>query len=368
MSDYRSNATYEQLAGRIRAADRILLTTHAKPDGDGMGSALALARALRTMGKHPHVYMMGPLESRLLDVADDTPFELATGKPPSGEFDLVIVLDTGAWAQLDPIADWLRERHDRVIGLDHHARGDDVAAMRVVNSKAPSTTAMLIPLLEALGCEITGGPGGIAEALFVGLATDTGWFRYSNADAGALRLAADLLDKGVDKSRLFHLIEETFRPQRLALQARALASLEFACNGAVAIMTLRPDDFRDTGGKVEDTSELINTPMSVKIVRASILLAQTRPGQTKASFRSKPSAEGFEGELALDMNVLARRFGGGGHIHASGATLEMDVDEARERLLAAVEEMVKEKGLRDKGTEGLSGGAQRGRMFRPSVP
>jgi phosphoesterase RecJ-like protein len=260
---------------------------------------------------------------------------VSDGQPPRGEPDLIVVLDTGAWTQLETIAAWLRERRERVVGIDHHAKGDDVAPMRLVDVTAASTTQVLVDVLDAMGAELTGGSGGVAEALFVGLATDTGWFRYSNADARALRVAARLLETGVDKSRLYQTIEETFLPARLGLLGRALASLEFARNGTVAIMRLRPDDFRATGGRVEDISELVNTPMSVRSVRVSILLAQAGPKGTKLSFRSKPDAPGG----VVDVNLLAQRFGGGGHMHAAGASVNQDVDAAREALLDVLGEM-----------------------------
>lgn len=337
MNEYRSNATVDQIAQRIVSASRVLLTTHVKPDGDGIGSALAMWRALGQKGIAADIYLMGPIETRLRLVAGDTPFHVDR-KPPADEHDLVVVMDTGAWTQLGPIADWLRERRDRVVGIDHHAKGDDVAAMRIIDATAASTTQVLLPIIEAMGCEITGGAGGVAEALFVGLATDTGWFRYSSAGAEAMAIAARLLDLGIDKPRLFQMIEETARPQRLALMARALTSLEFALDGGVAIMTLRPGDFRETGGAVEDISELVNTPMGVQAVRVSVLIAQVSPQRTKFSFRSKPDVPGTASVAMNDVNMLAQRFGGGGHVHASGAGVDMDADEARAALLAVLDE------------------------------
>ncbi len=341
MTEYRSNATVEEIAKRILSARRILLTTHAKPDGDGFGSALALARGLQNrVGEQrvTDIYLMGPLEPRLKEIAEGTPYQLADNRPPQGDYDVVVVMDTGAWSQLAPIADWLRERHEIVVGIDHHAKGDDVASMRLVDSTAASTTQMLAPLLAAMECPIDGGRGSVAEALFIGLATDTGWFRYSSAGAEALRLAADLLERGVDKSRLYETIEETFRPQRLALQARALASLEYAASGTAAIMSLRPEDFRETGGCVQDISEVVNVPMGVQIVRISVLLTEASPNQTKLSFRSKPPANGSVAGSAADMNVLAQNFGGGGHVHAAGASVTMSLDDAKARLLEALAE------------------------------
>jgi phosphoesterase RecJ-like protein len=345
MSDYESTATVEQIARRINDARSLLLTTHVKPDGDGVGSALALSRALRARGGgvEPDIYLMGPLESRLRDIVGDTPYQTAGGGPPKGEYDVIMVLDTGAWTQLAPIADWLRQNRERVVGIDHHAKGDDVAPMRIVDSTAAATTQVLVPVLQAMGCEITGGPESVAEALFVGLATDTGWFRFPSAGAEALKLAAWLLQCGVDKPRLYQVIEETFRPQRLALQGRALATLEYALDGAVAIMTLRPDDFRETRGNMQDVSELVNTPMAIKTVRVSVLLAQTSAKGTKISFRSKPDITGVENGATIDMNVLAQRFGGGGHVHAAGAHVDMDADKAKAALLAALEETANAK-------------------------
>jgi phosphoesterase RecJ-like protein len=144
---------------------------------------------------------------------------------------------------------------------------------------------------------------------------------------------------GVDKSRLHQLIEETFRPQRLALLARALASLEHRCDGQVAIMCLSPRDLDETDGRVEDLAELVNTPMVVNQIRVSALLVETAPGRTKMSLRSKPAASGSEEEALLDVNALAQRLGGGGHKHAAGASLKMGVEKARAALTAALDDI-----------------------------
>ncbi len=368
MSRYVSNATVPELAERITAARRIMLTTHAKPDGDGMGASLALARALAPKGKVTDIFLMGPLDPSLRVVAGDTPFHMVTATPavaaataggssaspnagsaaassanptlPGDDYDLAIVTDTGAWSQLEPLGPWLQRHHDHVIGLDHHAHGDDVASMRIVEPSAASTTQLLVLVLDELGCELTGGIGGVAEALFVGLATDTGWFRYPIADVEAFQVAARLLAAGVDKSRLYQIIEEQYRPQRLALQARALASVEYVRGGAVAMMSLRREDFEETGASEEDLTSLINAPMSIGSVRVSVLLAETAEGRTKISFRSKPTALDVNGSPQAggpwDVNALAGRFGGGGHIHAAGARVDLSIEEARRAVLREV--------------------------------
>jgi bifunctional oligoribonuclease and PAP phosphatase NrnA len=345
MMAYASNATVAEIAKRIAAARRVLITTHTKPDGDAIGSTLALARALAHKKIQSQIVLMGPIERSLLTIVGETPIQrLEEGKKSdlrAETFDLIVVLDTGSWSQLELIEPILKTRFNDIIVIDHHAHGDEVGGvggMRLVDPTCVSTTALLVPVIEALGVPLIGGGenDGIAEPLFVGLATDSGWFRYGNAGADAFALAARLLDCGVDKSRLYQILEETHSPQRLALEARGLASLEYVRGGSVAIQTLRMRDFQETGGSSEDLTGLVNAPMTVGQVRVSILLSQTQPKLTKISFRSKPSPPGGGAEDFDDVNIMAQQFGGGGHIHAAGARLAFDIDEAKARVKAAL--------------------------------
>ncbi|MCA9284688.1 MAG: DHH family phosphoesterase [Phycisphaerales bacterium] len=341
-ASYASNTTYPRLAERLRQAERVVVLTHTKPDGDAVGSVLAVQRALTLLGKQATGVLMGPVEPGLLELARPTVLERLENGPLPEEVDLVVVVDTGAWAQLEPVAPWLRTRRDRTIGLDHHARGDEIAGERMIDVRAASCTQVLVPLIEALGCPLTGGPGGVAEALFVGLATDTGWFRFANADAAAFALAARLLKSGVDKGRIYQVLEETARPSRLALTSRALSSLRLVADGAAAVMSLGMSDFTETGGALEDLTGIVNEPMAVRSVRVSALLTQTDPGLTKVSLRSKPAiaggADGF-----VNVNDLAARFGGGGHANAAGARIKADLDAAQAQIEQALEAAIKER-------------------------
>lgn len=341
-SSYASTATYEQLAQRIDAARNIGLVSHFKADGDSMGSMLGLARALLSRGQRAEVLLTGPVDTNLLLLAGDTPAQRVEELPnarPADDYDLIIVLDTGAWSQLETVADWLREHRDRVIGIDHHAHGDDVAALRVVDPTMASTTQMVVNLLDVMNVPIAGGMHSIAEALFLGLATDTGWFRHNNAGAEVFRVAARLLAAGVDKSRLHRLIEESHRPARLALAARALSSIIYAANGTVAIMSLGLKDFEESGGTLEDLTGMVNLPLVVSSIEVAILLTQTEPNRTKASFRSKSSSNPLDPDELVNVNELAQQFGGGGHIHAAGARLNLNLPEARESILEAINEL-----------------------------
>ncbi len=336
--EYKSNATYQDIAARLDEASRIALITHEKPDGDAFGSLLALARVLRPRGKVADIFVMGPLEASLVVIAEDTRYERVESQPPDDSYDLAVVVDTGSWSQLEPLEPWLRRNHDRVVGLDHHVYGDEVASKRVVDTAAASTTQILLDLFDQMNVELSGGIGSVAEALFVGLATDTGWFRHANANAACFASVARFLEAGVDSARLFQIIEESFRPPRLSLMARALSSVQYAREQTVAIMCLGRDDFEQTRGSTDDVTALVNIPMQIESVRVSVLLTQLIPGQTKISFRSKPSRSA-EVKASMggldDVNQLARHFGGGGHVHAAGARVQLDMDEALIAVLSA---------------------------------
>lgn len=334
-SSYESTTDTAAIAAALGAAERIVLTTHQKPDGDAIGSVLALGRGLIGLGKDVTVLLMGPVEPALRVLAGPTPivlFEDIDGPPDDA--DVIVVTDTGAWSQLEPLRPWLEEHRERVIGIDHHARGDDVTARRIVDTGAGAVTQLIIPLLEALGVTVDGERFGIGEPLFAGLATDTGWFRHPNANDRAFRDAARLLEAGVDKSWLYQVIEETARPARLHLLGRALGSLESIADGEVTLMSLSLSDFAETGGSLEDLTGLVNEPMCVGSIRVSILVTE-RENESKLSFRSKPATEA--GGTFWNVNELAHGFGGGGHVHAAGARIVGGLDVALARIRAHVE-------------------------------
>ncbi|MCP3905418.1 MAG: hypothetical protein GY715_17470 [Planctomycetes bacterium] len=343
MSDYASTTDLATVARRIAASQRPALCTHRRPDGDALGSALAVSRGLARFGTTADIILMGPIEPPLMELIGPTPWRRVEDGAPGDDHDLIVVLDTGAWPQLEPIGDWLRAHRERVIVIDHHPVGDDVGDARIVESRAAATVQIVLALLDEMGFDLAAGTEqrgngraaahSVAEALFVGLATDTGWFRFSNADAAAFAVAARLLAVGVDKSALYRLLEETHRPQRLALEARSLASIQYLRDDAVAVQVLGPSDFAESGASIDDLTSMVNAPMVVGAIRVAILLAEVEPGLTKMSFRAKPSPE--DDDLSR-VNDLAARFGGGGHAFAAGATFKGTVDAAMDALREAL--------------------------------
>ncbi|MCH2135524.1 MAG: bifunctional oligoribonuclease/PAP phosphatase NrnA [Phycisphaerales bacterium] len=331
---WKRTASLDDIAARISGADHIICTTHAKPDGDAMGSVLAVVRGLRASGHNVEGLLMGPVPAPLARLVGDTPLQVLDGDAqPEGSWpDLVVIVDTGAFSQLAPIEGWLREHPERIVVIDHHASGDEALTdVRYVDDSAASATVLVKELLEHMDVDLGRGDGSVAEALFAGLATDTGWFRQANADARAFRVASELLDRDVDKNRLYRLIEETARVQRLALLSRMLGSIEVIAKGRGAIMSLSGEDFESTGGRRDELTGLVNEPLVVDGIEFSVLMVEDGPGVVKLSMRSKPprSREG----AFVDVRALAGQMGGGGHVHASGAKVQGDLAQARSKVL-----------------------------------
>jgi phosphoesterase RecJ-like protein len=184
-------------------------------------------------------------------------------------------------------------------------------------------------LFEEMNIGLGTGRHSVAEALFIGIGTDTGWFRFSNADARCFADASRLLEHDINRYQLYRNLEETARPARMELLQRMLASIEYV--ESVAIMTLRSTDFQETNGSSTDIVGLVNTPLVLENMQAAILLTDSDPTVTKLSFRSKPSLLEDPSSL-IDVNVLAGHFGGGGHVHAAGARVFLPLEDVKMRL------------------------------------
>ncbi len=337
MTAYESTGTIADIVAALKGAASLAIVSHARPDGDAAGSILALSRALRALGKPVDAVLTGDVDPNILALAETGELRRDSASPMRTDVELAVLVDTGSWGQVEPLDGWLRSMAPRVLGIDHHARGDAIAALRVVDTRAASTTQIVARVIDGLGLDLgTTAPGGkrtIAEAIFVGLATDTGWFRYQNADAEVFALAARLVGMGVDRVALHQSLEENARPERLAVMARALASLTWHAGGRVAMMGVAGADFAATNATTDDLGGVVNVPLEVGAACVSILMTESKPGTTKVSFRSKPRADGAPW---LNVSDFASQFGGGGHAFAAGAKFSGDISCAREGIERAL--------------------------------
>jgi phosphoesterase RecJ-like protein len=261
---------------------------------------------------------------------------LNPGDPgPTEEPDLVVVVDTGAWSQLEPMRPYLQARHDKTIVIDHHLRGDEVGRWQWIDTTAAAACEIIADLVELLPVE----PDAlIHDALFVGIASDTGWFRFSNTSPRTHELAARLQRAGVDHAMLYQQVEQGERPEKLALLIRALDSLKLLNGGTAAVMCLRISDFDETGARPEETERFVDIPQIVRDVDVVALITEQQEGPVRVSFRSKP------GDDAIDVSALAGQFGGGGHARASGAKIDGSLETVQRQVIQAIEQHLAQAG------------------------
>jgi bifunctional oligoribonuclease and PAP phosphatase NrnA len=311
----------------VRRHQRFLLTTHVRPDPDGLGSMLALAEALEHEGKVVQMVVTGVYPPPYLFL--DPGRRVQRFEPPGDPWrqaEAVVVLDTGTWNQLGDFGPFLRQLNAEKAVIDHHLTQDDLGALRLVDTTAEATGRLVHEATRALGVPL--GPG-TAQSLFLAVATDTGWFRHSNATAATFALAGELVAAGARPTEAYEYLYEHNTLARLKLRGVVLDRLQLAAGGKVAWTEVRRADYPATGATPQDSEELVNYPRSLAGVEVGLLFLEQPRGGVKVSFRSR---------ARVDVARLAERFGGGGHRLASGAILETSLDDARSRVLAAVTE------------------------------
>jgi phosphoesterase RecJ-like protein len=310
----------------VHRHQHFLLTTHVRPDGDGLGSILGLAEALRQLGKQVQMTVASVLPPRYdFLIAGEG---IDRFKPPGDAYrsaDAVVVLDTGTWNQLGDFGPFLKTlAADRAV-IDHHQTQDDLGALRLVDTTAEATGRLVFEAVTALGTPLTAKA---ANALFVALAMDTGWFRFSNTTAATFALAAALVRAGADCDYLYDQLYERTSLARLKLTGLLLERMRVAASGQVAYSEIHRGDYERTRALPQDTEDLVNFTRSIDGVEVGLLFMEQPRGGVKVSFRSRGR---------IDVERLAKSFGGGGHRAASGATVQAPLEEVRARVLAAVE-------------------------------
>jgi len=309
----------------VRRHQRFLLTTHVRPDGDGLGSMLALSEVLRLQGKQTRLVISSVFPSRYRFLDPEGQVEVFA---PPGETlrdaEVAIVMDTGTWNQLDKFGPLLRELAIPKVVIDHHMTQDDLGALRLVDTTAEATGRLAYEAIQALGAPL---PASAANRLFVALAMDTGWFRHSNATSATFALASELVRHGARPELQYEQLFERSTLGRLKLTGLVLDRLQVCNDGRIAHTEIRRADYAATGATPQDTEDLVNFTRSLEGVEVGLFFMEQPRGGVKVSFRSRSR---------IDVARVAEQFGGGGHRLASGAVLETTLDDARAQVLQAV--------------------------------
>jgi len=310
----------------VERHQRFLLTAHIRPDGDALGSLLALADGLEAKGKTVQAAIASSIPPRY-DFLDPEK-RVVPFRAPGDEYrhaEVVVVLDTGTWNQLGDFGALLKAHAGPRVVIDHHLTQDDLGATRFVDTKAEACGRLAYDALTALGAPI--GPK-TAERLLVALGMDTGWFRHQNTSPATFDLASRLVAAGAVPTRIYELLFEQNSLGRVRLTGLVLSRMEVLHAGRIAITEVRRGDYEATGATPQDSEDLVNYTRSIAGVEVGLFLLEQPRGGVKVSFRSRD---------AVDVSRLAERFGGGGHRLASGAIVDAPLADVRARVLAAVQ-------------------------------
>jgi phosphoesterase RecJ-like protein len=313
-------ATDEVLAA-LREGERFLLTTHEGPDGDALGSLLALHEILTQLGKDSVMFLAEkefplPVEYRFLALQE------VFHEPPADLADRTIVfLDCGNIDRM-PV-DWLRDG-SRILNIDHHHDNTRFGEVNLVDVAASCTAEIVFELSKQLGAATTES---IAQALYVGLITDTGMFMYENTDARTHRVAADLIDSGVDVNEIFRRLYERVPEEKLRLISRALGRIDRNLDGALSTTYLSAEDYAATGADETMSEGIIDF---VRAIEGTAVAAVVRDKPDSHREARKVSLRSTDG--SVDVSVIARKMGGGGHQRAAGFSTDRSYDELVEFL------------------------------------
>jgi phosphoesterase RecJ-like protein len=322
----------EGVLAELRAAHKLLLTTHENPDGDALGSLLAMHWILEQLGKQSVMYM-SPEEFPLpWEYRAWTFDEGIVGAPPADLAERTIVfLDCGNIDRM-PV-DFLQQDGLHILNIDHHHDNTRFGTVNLVAPEASCTAEIVYRLAKDLGVEITPP---IADALYTGLVTDTGKFMYENTSPEAHRMAAELIEAGVEPHEVHRRLYEDLPFRRLQLLQRALASVQRHDGGSITVAHLVKDDYAMTGASEQDSEGIVDHMRAVEGTAVAVLvrelLSEDRNGLRKVSLRATDGR--------VDVSRVAREFGGGGHPQAAGFSTPLGFGELVTRLRTLVREQL----------------------------
>jgi len=330
-----SSKDFQKAVELINKSSNILITTHIKPDGDACGSVTAMYDVLTTLGKNIKLILPSELpEWYEFLFAEKHPIlgrDVTVEQLKHGQFfepDLIVLIDVNSNNQLSKFSEYLKQNDKPVLVIDHHITNDGLGDVELIDTAAAATSLIIFDLLKYANWPVTEK---IAQSLFVAVATDTGWFRFSNTDSRVHRSCAELIEAGINPTQIYHDLYQNFSPQRFKLMTAMLSTLELHLDGRFATQHLLKRDFEQTGATLKDTENLIDECRRVSTVEAAALFVQLPDGRIKCSLRSRSN---------IDVRKIAAKFGGGGHTTAAGVHLPGPLKNAKQLIKAEVEKQL----------------------------
>jgi phosphoesterase RecJ-like protein len=318
--------SFAEIGAALREHQRFAVLSHVRPDGDALGSQLALGLSLEQLGKDVTIWN----EDGMLDKYSFMAGRERLNKPPvePQDFDVAIALDTATQSRLGTAG--AAVRNTRLwINIDHHPSNPEYGDLVFIDPAAPATGQILFELMCA--AELPVSPA-IAENLFVAISTDTGSFQYPNTTARTFEIGAELVRRGADVGRLSQLLYESYPLRRVELLRDLLGTMRIAAHGQVASFSLSLEVAGKIGVKPEDNEGLIDHLRAIQGVVVAVFFEELPDGKVRVSMRSKSEA--------ANVCAICERFGGGGHKLAAGARVRGTLPEVEQRVLAAICEVI----------------------------
>jgi nanoRNase/pAp phosphatase (c-di-AMP/oligoRNAs hydrolase) len=331
-----ANDVFQQAVDLINKSERVLITTHTRPDGDACGCVAAITDALLALNKKARPLMLSTVPEwyeflfpePVPVLGEDIKLEeLVDGQ--FGTFDLIIIVDTNSNSQLPEFEKYLKQIDIPVLVIDHHVTSDNLGDVEINDTKAAAAGLIIHDLFEYAGWPVTAK---IAEALFMAITTDTGWFQFSNTDSRTLRTCAGLVDAGVSPTQIYAGLYQNFSVPRFKLMTAMLISLEMHFDNRYACVHLRRNDFESTGAKYSDTENLINECSRIGTLEVSAIFIELKDKRIRCSLRSGGN---------VDVSQIAAGFGGGGHKMAAGTFLPGPLENAKKLILDEISKKLK---------------------------
>ena len=322
----------DQIAHQLKASNRLLLTSHTNPDGDAVSSMLALGLALEKLGKEivllnespiPAVYRFLPSVDRIMQKTEDH-------RP----FDVAVVMDCGDTERIGCSTSVI-ELAPTLVNIDHHATNTGFGHLRYVDSAACSTSELIYRLLEKMKISLDQD---IAMAIYTGILTDTGSFRFSNTNSAAFAICTEMTALGVDPYDIAQHVYGPYPLERIKLLNLALDSIEISANRKLSMMTVTQAMLKQTGTQLEDVDGLIHYARRIQNVKVAALIQELRNGNEPAGSQGQYHVS-LRSDGAVDVAAIATAYGGGGHRTAAGFGMEASLSEVKFQIATLAEKL-----------------------------
>jgi len=327
-----TDTDFQKALELLTFSEKILFATHTRPDGDACGSVAAMQEVLKGLGKQTFYLLLSDMPKWYEFLFDKSPAVLNKSVnieqiENGSAFDpeLIVLIDVNSESQLPGLEQYVKNTQKPILVIDHHVTNDGLGTLELVDSSASAAGLIVFDFFKFAKFRITPS---IAQALFVAVSTDTGFFQFANTDARTLDTASKLTTYGAKPDRIYNLMYNNFTPERFRLLTAALDSVKLYVDGKLAIQQLRSSDFEKASASIADTENFIDYCRKISSVQAVALLVELPDGRVKCSLR---------GSDDIDVSRIAQKFGGGGHKAAAGTRIDDNIENATKTIIAEFE-------------------------------